>query len=101
MATGRPIREVLYQPASLTLWTFLQLADVERVERLVARDARFDLAQILAAAVLDGRHFNLAQTRHLESLRRHPDREPMRELDLYVDHLKGLDDFAARNWPPA
>lgn len=101
MATGRPVREVVRQPAALTLWTFLQLEDLQRLERLQAKDDRHDLASLIAAAVFDARAFERARSAFVAELSRDPEPDRDRALraalhDAYADHLRALDAFAER-----
>lgn len=88
---------MLSQPFALTLWTLYQIEEVERIERLVDRDGRFDQAGITAAAVLDGKAFQRARGMHLDSLRVSPYVGKSDRLDQDAAHLAALDAFATRN----
>lgn len=89
------MRKVLLQPFALTLWTMLQIEDVERVEALMERDGHFHLASVVAAAVLDGKAYESLRSRHVAELRGRPRVEL--SGDALQKHLQSLDDFAAEN----
>lgn len=74
-ATGRPISEVLLQPADLTLWTFYQWVDSERVEGHRERLGRFDLSTLIAAATYDGKAFQREHGAFMHELTPHPNPE--------------------------
>lgn len=55
--TKRSLRRVLRDPYELTLWTFFQLCEVERIDAWIRRFERFDLASLVKLAVLDPASF--------------------------------------------
>ena len=67
--------EVIQQPAALTLWTFYQYADVQRVEALTRRTERFDQSGLIYLATWDGKGFMTQQKTFERQLKRHPDPE--------------------------
>lgn len=93
---GRPVADVLQQPYALTLWTFLEIEDVERIEHLLSRDDLFTVAMLTAAAVLDGKAYDRLRGRYVESLKRDPDDE-VGSLDEHAEHLRLLDEWARQN----
>jgi hypothetical protein len=66
---------VLRQPASLTLWTYLELQDADRIAGLIERSARYEGAALTGVAFADGKQFAQLDTAFRASLRRHPSPE--------------------------
>lgn len=51
--TGQPVAAVFDAPYSLTLWTFVQFLDADRIARVLAQKDRLDLARYIAFATWD------------------------------------------------
>ena len=61
------------QPASLTLWTYLELLDADRIQSLLDRSARYEAAALTATASWNGKEFGRLDSEFRSSLRKHPD----------------------------
>jgi hypothetical protein len=67
------VQNILRQPASLTLWTYLELQDADRIDALVERSGRYEEAALIGVAMSSGKEFQRADAAFRATLRRHPD----------------------------
>ena len=50
---GRPVKEILEQPFAITLWTWMELQETQRIERLIQEGHELNNASITSIAVND------------------------------------------------
>lgn len=54
-ATGQSVRAVARESYALTLWTYLQVAELDEIARVHREGERIDLAGLVGMAMLDGK----------------------------------------------
>lgn len=74
------MRDVARDPASLSLWTFYELADADRIQRLLTRAQRVDSAKVTAAAMWAPNELAKEEASVRSALRTHPDPDVERAL---------------------
>jgi hypothetical protein len=67
------VQNILRQPASLTLWTYLEIQDSDRIDALVERSGRYEEAALIGIAMSSGKDFQREDAKFRADLRRHPD----------------------------
>jgi len=91
--TGRAVRRVAREPYELTLWTYLRLGELDRLDHVARRLERFDLAALVRLAVMEPKVLADAEQAFRRELEDGP--RPTRAPDLAA-RLREYDELLRR-----